>query len=70
MKIYYLIFITQTKQSILLKRLIWRDTKKDIGLFNKIDCAYFQAIIDESRRKDKNESWINILENIVLYNKT
>ena len=51
-----------------IKSLVWLDTKEEIGVFNKFDCAYFKAVIDETKRKEINESWLIILENIVLHN--
>ena len=51
-----------------IKSLNWLDTIEDIGLFNKFDCAYFQAIIDESKSKEIKEYWVAVLENIILHN--
>ena len=51
-----------------IKSLIWRDTIEEIGHFNESDCEFFQAIIDEGRKNNINESWIDILEKIILHN--
>ena len=52
----------------IIKSLVWRDTIDEVEQFNKHDCIYFQAILDECKKRNIVEPWITILENIVSHN--
>ena len=45
--------------------LIWRDAVTAVEQFNRVDCAFFQAVVDEAEKMDVQAPWRDVLEGIL-----